>query len=370
MKNRGGYWRDEAYEVLLILLRAGLWERQPEATACFPLTDDVWERVFLLARQQTVAGLVFRGVQLLPKELLPPEKLQMRWIVMVDALERKNREMNKVLVDLCAYLAEAGVYPVVQKGQGVAQLYEKPLLRECGDIDLFFPSSKAAAAALQCIRICGIKPEKRADGSYWYKWKDVVVEHHVRLLDLHNPFQQHVAQDLINRYGFCHTALDTVPGHSITVPSPFLNLLLQNLHVMKHALGWGIGLRQLCDMARTCYVFRGKIDEAELRTVCRKLGVEKWTALLHAFLTEFLGLPDECLPYPIKAETAQPLLEIICRGGNFGQFVPERTDGTVSLRGNKWHTARAFWKNVCFSRKYAPKEAFWMVANLVKGRLL
>lgn len=57
-----------------------------------------------------------------------------------DAIERKNMQMNKALELLVQWFTESGVQPVLQKGQGIASLYENPLLRECGDIDFYFDS--------------------------------------------------------------------------------------------------------------------------------------------------------------------------------------------------------------------------------------
>ena len=49
---------DREFQALLALVRAGLWERYDEAMASFfPLKSDGWERVFMLARQQTVTGI-------------------------------------------------------------------------------------------------------------------------------------------------------------------------------------------------------------------------------------------------------------------------------------------------------------------------
>lgn len=54
-------------------------------------------------------------------------------------------------------------------------------------------------------------------------------------------------------------------GLDVRIPSPVLNLLLQSLHILKHALGWGIGLRQLCDMARSCYKLHDEVESEEMK---------------------------------------------------------------------------------------------------------
>ena len=354
---------------LLTLLRAGLWEQPIDRLSAFPLSDEAWQALFRMTRQQTVTGIVFRGLHYLPDELLPPEHLLIRWTAEADAIERKNRQMNQTLLQLYSLFTSRGLRPILQKGQGVARLYEQPLLRECGDIDFYFNDRSSWQAALRCIEQQGIRVRHMADRSISYYWQGIEVEHHLRLFDLYNPFLQTRAGDLERRLGYHSVALSPASEVLVTVPSPFINLLLLNLHILKHALGWGIGLRQLCDMARACHRLHTEIDPDEMKKICRKLGIGQWCSLLHAFLVEVLGLPAECLPYPAQAPTSQPLADIVWQGGNFGQHRSGhvRSDGSVWRR--KWQTAHSFRRNIRFAFRYAPKEAFWIFADLMKGQI-
>lgn len=256
---------EKIHAALLVLLRAGLWERKVEDTSCFPLTEEEWKKVYLLSRQQTVTGVVFQGILLLAEEFLPSESLLVRWMAETDAIERKNRRMNQVLASLVQMFISIGVSPVLQKGQGVASFYEKPLWRECGDIDFYFESQQEFERASYFVRRCKLQEENMPDQSVAYTWKGVQIEHHTRLLDLHNPFLRYYAGQLVSQYGYSHMAIGKEKELEITVPSPVLNLLLQSLHILKHALGWGIGLRQLCDLARTCYILYQEVDAAEMK---------------------------------------------------------------------------------------------------------
>lgn len=189
-----------------------------------------------------------------------------------------------------------------------------------------------------------------------YAWKGVEVEHHTCLLDLHNPFLQRYAKELEQQYGYNHMRLEG--GLDVRIPSPVLNLLLQSLHILKHALGWGIGLRQLCDMARSCYKLHDEVESEEMKKITLQLGMDRWQQLLHAFLVEHLGLPVAYLPYQEVASDSSPLLDIIWRGGNFGLYVPGHQRKSQSLLAGKWQTACAFQRNIRFAFRYAPKEGF------------
>ena len=54
----------------MLLLRQGLWNRQEDCSACFPLNEQEWEEIHSLARKQTVQGIVYDGVCLLPAAIL------------------------------------------------------------------------------------------------------------------------------------------------------------------------------------------------------------------------------------------------------------------------------------------------------------
>ena len=79
-------------QVVLALVRAGLWEREPVETVDLALSDEGWNNVYRLARQQTVTGLAFEGLRHWPERLCPPEPLLLRWAAEADAIERRNRK--------------------------------------------------------------------------------------------------------------------------------------------------------------------------------------------------------------------------------------------------------------------------------------
>lgn len=349
---------------LLALLRGGLWEQDVKPHSCFPLSRDSWEEVFLLSKQQTVTGVAFRGLHHLPDGMLPPESLLLRWMAAADGIERKNKEMNLALDSLLTLFARHGLHPILQKGQGLASLYAYPLLRECGDIDLYFVDEKEFESASDSIQAQGIRLVRKADGSLLYSWQGIPVEHHIRLIDLYHPPHNTKKTDLI--WEFRRMALSTTSDLEVTVPAPSLNLLLQYAHILKHALGRGIGLRQLCDLAISCDRWHTDIMSDVLKGVCRQAGLTKWVSLLHAFLTERLGLASDRLPYPETAANTQPLLEIIWRGGNFGHQAYRLTRPTLL---HKIQTAEAFRRNISFAFRYAPKEALAIFVNLLKGQI-
>ena len=80
-------------------------------------------------------------------------------------------------------------------------------------------------------------------------------------------------------------------------------------------------------------------------------------------------MPAAYLPYQEeKKESAEPLWNIVLRGGNFGQHGKEGKMESGPTWRRKWNTCRAFWQNAGFSLKYAPDEAIHLFGQLVKGQ--
>lgn len=338
-------------KALLTLLRSGLWNRPPDSPELFPLSSDEWQEVFEKSRSHTVSAIVADSLEHLPENQLPPEGILASWAVESDRIER----LNGTMANVTALLSEMyrNLRSVCFKGQECASLYARHSSRECGDIDLYFNDIEASAAV---ARQHGYVPEHKPDGSFTYAVQGIVVEHHQSYIDLCAPRKRKWLRTLDVNPGF-----ETGSGGMLR-PVPSLNLLVLHSHVMKHAFGRGVGLRQICDLARAYYSYDGMYDADELRDMYRKAGLTSWTRMVHAFLTDYLGLGMEFLPYAESHADASGFLRRVMLAGNFGRSMPGNGQG-------KCKTLKAFMANALFAARYAPDEYFWQIAQLAGGQL-
>ena len=363
-------WSEKIQKAFFTLLRAGLWNRAVDDVSCFPLSASEWKNVWDHAVRQSVRGLIFDGVCLLPDSLMPDVQLVMVWTAAIDRVERRNRRMNQVLLSVTKLLKEKGVIPLLLKGQGVAQLYEHPLLRECGDIDLYFASRQDEQLLLDWIQSKGIAIVKEADGANAYVLDGIDIEHHLRIFDLYTPRVQRYLSHLLQNEGFRSLSLSTDAESSICVLSPKLNLISLNAHILKHLMGHGIGLRQFCDMARAYHVWHDTLDGEALKKCYQQCGLLRWSRLLHTLLVNELGLPVEELPYKEKLSASSDyLLDRVIAEGNFGKYTAARADVAQPAWQRKLHTGMAFLKNLRFSLTYAPRETLGLVSDLFLGNI-
>ena len=306
-----------------------------------------------------------------------------------DRIEQSNRIMNETLAKLYAHFASAGVEAVLQKGQGVAAMYPEPLLRECGDIDLYFPGHDGVSDPLAGIP--GAVRKRQPDNSWSYLVEGIVVEHHADLVDIQSPRAKRYVKRLIEKKGV--EKVVTEGGVEVLVPAPEVNLLLLSSHILKHAFGVGIGLRQFCDYAVSRRYYEGRVSDEEMREIWRMTGLEKWQGLLEGFVETFLEersfadaqddkkdvQDDKCHSehYPCHSERSEEsfdkkktdvLLDIVLKGGNFGVYSEDRENASHARWVRKVQTFRSLAGNVRFAFRYAPREWFWTIVQLLGGQ--
>ena len=380
---------DKTLQALFALLRAGLWGRFDEtAASVFPLSAEEWESVFTLARQQTVTGIAFRGLDFLSEEAAPPMGVMAKWMAHADRIEQSNRIMNETVAKLYGYFASVGVEAVLQKGQGVAAMYPEPLLRECGDIDLYFPGHDGASDPL--AGIAGAARERQPDDSWSYVVDGIIVEHHTNLVDIQSPRAKKYVKQLIDDKGFEKAVVGD--GVEVLVPAPEVNLLLLSSHILKHAFGVGIGLRQFCDYAVALRYYEGRVNPQEMRQIWKATGLEKWQELLENFLTEYLSCHPERqrrifigkILHSVQNDNVESfqndnaesfdrkkssdLLDIVLKGGNFGVYSKDRENVSRARWARKMQTFRSLVGNTGFAFRYAPREWFWTTIQLLGGQ--
>lgn len=124
-------------QVFFELVKAGLWSDGNPDIRIDGTTD--WQEVYRLATEQSVLGLVLAGLE--HSDVKPPQALLLQWIGEVQMIEQRNKRMNAFIAELIEQLRKNDIYALLVKGQGVAQCYERPLWRACGDVDLLLSES-------------------------------------------------------------------------------------------------------------------------------------------------------------------------------------------------------------------------------------
>lgn len=339
---------------LLTLLRIGLWGKSENLTN-FPLSESLWLDIYNASSQHTIEGIVFDAIQHLPKEFHPPKAILLKWIVKVDLVERHNIHVAKVTNELITFFNKNNLFPTLLKGQALASCYINPLRRLSGDIDLYFHSKNEYNQATELLRERNVQVVDTPGFSNNYIWRGVVIEHHQRMFDIHNPLCYSYL-DKLQKKPVSQEIYKNLPNN-LALPAPIVMQVQVNAHILKHLLSFGIGLRQLCDSARFAYKYHQYIDGQEMKTIYKNLGILKWVELLNDILVRHLGLPSNYLPFENEKNiNADWMMEDILVTGNFGfhdtKNITENENKEI-MRTNVKHT---IWSNAKRYFKYAPME--------------
>lgn len=331
-------------DLFLALVRSGLYERPltaDEQGLARQATVAQWAEVVTEARRQTVLGQIYQAVLLLPSDIRLPDPVIAS--LFSDAL-RAVRQHYRIATETTAIterFQEAGLSPVVMKGISVARFYPHPEFRALGDIDLYLPKQELPQA-----QVLLEDASRASDGSLHGRSNGIDIDLHDRYFDL-------------------HCASRNLPE----IGTPEATLLMLSAHILKHAIGPGVGMRQLCDMAMVCRGLAGSFDPVRLREVFRRTGTLRWNRLLFSFLAEKLEMPDPV--FTGQHVSPAPLLQVVLEGGNFGHFAEARPEELAAGdRRRKLNTFRRFLRRLPFSLRYAPRETFATIWGLVRGNLL
>ncbi|MGO3807852.1 MAG: nucleotidyltransferase domain-containing protein, partial [Sphingobacterium sp.] len=277
-------------------LKSGLWGSPIDPALFAALSPEQWVALYRMSALQTVEGCICEGIQKLPANALPPKELLVKWMVRLQQIEQRNVWMNGIIADQVAFFEKENLRPLMQKGQGVAQYYARPLSRVCGDIDWCFSNKQDYNRAVELLNAKGIDVKFSHGYSLSYKWNGCDIEHHQDLIELRDPFKLKYLKKLEEIEAAHHMQLD-MNGALVRIPAPILNIVLVNVHILKHLVTYGIGARQLCDAA---VLYDKMFDTSQgeyLKKVYKRLGILKWIYVLHEVLVKHIGLDPAKLPF-------------------------------------------------------------------------
>lgn len=304
----------------LALVRAGLWEKDVRLSE-FENLD--YGEIYRLAEEQSVLGLVAAGLEHVV-DVKPPKEVALQFVGQTLQLEQQNTTMNYFISVLVDKMRKAGIYTLLVKGQGVAQCYERPLWRACGDVDFFLSDENYFKAQSFLLPLASsVDPE-------WHYSKHLGMIIDPWVVELHGSLRcglssrvdkslDSIKSDII--YG--GSVRSWMNGNTqVFLPGEVNDAIYIFTHFLNHFYKGGLGLRQICDWCRLLWTYRETIDSKQLeqRLQTMKL-ITEWKAF-GSYAVNYLGMPSESMPLfsaNKKWESkARKISSFIMEVGNFG----------------------------------------------------
>ena len=332
-----------------------------------------WDAFYDSARRQTLVGIVFDGIQQLPKAVAPPLGVLMRWLGVYQKIRMRNAMLNDATADIYNKVRNAGYDCTILKGLGNAMMYPNPLVRIPGDVDVWVNASRDDIRNLaHMLARDGGRMGKESLNHIELSVGGVAVELHTTPAIMNNPVYNHRLQKWLrqNADSQCGNIVSLPDGAgNIAVPTRAFNAVYQLFHLYHHYFYEGVGLRQIIDYY---YVI---VKSEELRTKSEERGVKreergvkreergvkseerrvkseelsvrnpmsledelKWLGLwpfagaVMYVLREVMGLAEGMMIAPVDEKRGRMLLDDILNGGNFGHHDRHRAWGHNVLR--------------------------------------
>lgn len=314
----------------------------------------VWAAIFDTAEKQSLVGVLLVGMEKLPAEQRPPQRLLLEWIGIQQIAVSTNYNQDRRSKELYEWFKEKGFDNCIIKGQGVARLYPQPELRQAGDIDIWANADRDDVVGKMLSEGIDVSVIDYVNCHAAF-FDDVEVEVHFRPSYFFNPFANRRLQKWIQENKSVQMANfdDEV---SFCYPTIAFNLVFSLIHIYRHVFSEGIGLRQLMDYY---YILTHSSNEERVNayaTLC-SFGMQRFVVAVMYVLRIVFDMDETLLLCEPNKDEGEFLLSEIMRGGNFGKFddrniyVPENEKIKRGLNN--------FKRNLRFLRQY-PSEVLWM----------
>lgn len=276
-----------------------------------------------MSQEQSVLGLVTVALEHVSDVKLPTE------VVLTFAgetlqLEQRNKSMNNFIGVIVEEMRKEDIYTLLLKGQGIAQCYERPLWRACGDVDFFLSESNYQAAKSYLTSLASHVDEENAYNKHLAMTIDSwTVELHGTLRGGLWKRVDRVLDEIQNDIIYGGAVRLWKDGQTqVFLPNANEDVVFVFTHILQHFFRGGIGLRQVCDWCRLLWTYKDRINQNLLENRLNSMGLMSEWRTFSALAVSTLGMPAEAIPFyssnPKWERKAQRVLEIILETGNFG----------------------------------------------------
>ena len=251
-----------------------------------------WDACYQFAKRQTLAGVLFDGIQRLPKELAPARPLLLRWLSDSESIRRRNMRMDRASAYIYNKVCAAGFRCCILKGQGNALLYPHPSSRTPGDVDVWVVANREELRHIALSLTEG-------DGSSLQESLNhigltvhgVSVELHSTPALLNSPLYNSRLQRWLKRNADlqCSNRI-ALPNNAgeVAVPTLSFNIIYQLCHLFHHCFYEGVGLRQIVDyyLVLKNTDFSGNTNGVSVNTDCFSVNTDCDGFLLNTDFTD------------------------------------------------------------------------------------
>lgn len=329
-----------------------------------------------LAKTQALMGLV-ANVLLTNGEIrssLPAELIsKLRNIPMTNLAT--HTQMNLTLQRLTLSLREAGIEPVLLKGQGLARNYPIPELRQCGDIDLYVGEECYERTYEALLPIVSEIDDKAKIWNWMHfdaKIGNIMLEVHQKADYMRSRKGDKLYREYMRRGLSENLSPIKFADTDVMTPNDTYNAFYVFYHLWRHFSGTGVGLRQFCDWTCFLHTHVGKLDLPYLKEMLVNLGFMKLWQVFGCFLVKDLGLPEDEFPFYNKKYVGKVdrVREYVMTDGNFGVLTGYNRERKYSYLQEKWFSFMCHVRRIGRMFRIFPRQTLLHMWYILRDGIL
>lgn len=332
-----------------------------------PIENHDWLFLFTEARQQALTGVLFPAVERLPPSQRPPQQLIRKWFVLAEQIQQTNRMIHAEIAVLQQKLQEFHLDYTLLKGQGLAILYPKPLLRIPGDIDVWVRPHNDRHTSLtvwrkelyRLVSLQGFSCQQSYHHLHISTTGVTDIELHLTPSWQNNPLLNRKLQKYFLQTFHNQTQHQVHPPESsctFPTPTPEFNAFYLLLHIYHHLYAQGIGLRQLMDYYYVLHREWSADSRQNIQRILKEQQLEKFAGAVMYVMHTVFGLEPQYWLTAADRHNGTFLLKEILRSGNFGQY--DSRNSHADTPNDIKRFIRSLKHLFIFAGK-SPMELFW-----------
>ena len=257
-----------------------------DSLSAIPQNRDEWEKLYAVVAKHNMLGITFPIIDRLHDEVDVPLGIYSRWAMIAEKIVKRNEAQIKLCQSQHDRFLADGFRCCVLKGQSAARRYPDPLMRHSGDIDLWMEGERQKV--VDYMRgICPVHkivyhhcdaeliPKMGLEIHFTPSWMNA--------MSANRRLQRWFAEEAEGQF----SNFDESLGFCIT--SATFDAVYMLVHIYRHVLEEGVGLRQLLDYF---YVLKALTPEQKEKVAedLRKLRLDRFAAAVMYVLKQVFDM--------------------------------------------------------------------------------
>ena len=350
-----------AYMAILCLLKDSVHQEE-----CTFVQEQYNEQLYKLSVAHGVQYIIFPRLKQLHEagQLDIPKEVYEKWNAEFYYNTMKNVQRNAFVHRTVQALEAADIPTCLLKGETLAVLYPCPEARISGDADIYI-GTKNIDKGVSVMKELGydVKPKNKTS-------HHIICTHPIGgLVELHLYLHDELFEDV----WFDKQSVFTEPFRKIMLDGDEINTIgytdgaiFVTLHLIRHFLNQGVGIRQTLDTLLYLREYRAEIDWERFNALIKYLKYEKFMDSLYTIGVKYFGFHEEDFqPFARREAQAEQVLDEIMEAGAFGFSDTQRKDFYITYTEERFQRYKkedyesymkawkheSIWKAVFLDRK-------------------